>query len=122
MAGSKIPGWILFRADLSFAGTSSENASLRKCSMPGYGSAIEYEPADVVSQPLIVQNKITNCIRQLLTLPLTFQATCLVPFPLHNSCPYSPYCIGGCAQLMCRNMRYCSSLSGGIGGLSCSAA
>jgi len=38
-------------------------------------SAIEYEPADFVSQPLIVQNKIANRIRQLLTLPLTLQAT-----------------------------------------------
>jgi hypothetical protein len=60
-------------------------------------SAIEYEPADFVSQPLIVQNKIANRIRQLLTLPLTLQATCLVPFTLNDGCPCSLYCIGGCA-------------------------
>jgi hypothetical protein len=60
-------------------------------------SAIEYEPADFVSQPLIVQNKIANCTRQLLTLPLTLQATCLVPFTLNDGCPCSLYCIGGCA-------------------------
>jgi hypothetical protein len=85
-------------------------------------SAVEYKPADFVSQPLIVQNKIANCIRQLLTLPLTLQATCLLPFPLDDGGPCSPDSIGGCAQLMCRNMRYCRSLSGGIGRLSCSSA
>jgi hypothetical protein len=47
-------------------------------------STIEYEPADVVSHPLIVQNKIANGIRQLLALPLTLQATCPVPFTLDD--------------------------------------
>jgi len=73
-------------------------AVLGRCSVLGCPrSAIEYEPADFVSQPLIVQNKIANHIRQLLTLPLTLQATCLVLFTLNDGCSCSLYCIGGCA-------------------------
>jgi hypothetical protein len=36
-------------------------------------SAVEYRPADVVSQPLIVQDKIANRIRQLVALPATLE-------------------------------------------------
>src|SRR5215467_10484235 len=71
------------------------------CGRPGVfsirRSAIEYEPTDFVSQTLIVQNKIANRIRQLLTLPLTLQTTCLVPVALNNGCPCSLDGISGCA-------------------------
>src|SRR5512133_42977 len=36
-------------------------------------SAVEYQPADVVSQPLIVQDKIANRIRQLVALPAALE-------------------------------------------------
>jgi hypothetical protein len=74
-------------------------------------SAVEYEPAELVSQPLIVQDEIADRIRKLLALPLTLPAACLVPFTLSGGCPCSPDGIGGCAQLMCRNMRHGCSLS-----------
>jgi hypothetical protein len=62
-------------------------------------SAVEYEPADFVSQPLIIQNKIANLIRQLLMLPLTLQTACSrsIPFTHSDGCPRSLDCIGGCA-------------------------
>lgn len=38
-------------------------------------SAVEYRPADVVSQSLIVQDKVANRIRQLVALPVAFEPT-----------------------------------------------
>ena len=46
---------------------------------------------------LIVQNQIANRTRQLLTLPLTLQTTCPVPFALTDCRTRSLDCIGGCA-------------------------
>jgi hypothetical protein len=81
-------------------------------------SAIEGEPADFVSQALIVQNKFPDRIWQLFTLPLTFQATCLIPLTLSDGCAYRLDRIGGCPQLMCGNMRHGCGLSGGVGRIS----
>jgi hypothetical protein len=36
-------------------------------------SAVEYRPADVVSQPLIIQDKIANRIWQLVALPAALE-------------------------------------------------
>jgi hypothetical protein len=86
-----------------------------RCWHPDALSAIEYEPANFVAQPLIVQNKSANRIRQLLTLPLTLQATCLVLFTLNDGCPRSLYCIGGGAEFVRGYMCDDTSLSSSIG-------
>jgi hypothetical protein len=77
-------------------------------------SAIEYEPADFVAQLLVVKHEIPDFARKLCTLPLTFQATCLVTLTFIGRCACGPDCVGSCTQLMRCHMCHCRSLSGCI--------
>jgi hypothetical protein len=77
-------------------------------------SAIEYEPADFVAQLLVVKHEIPDFARKLCTLPLTFQATCLVTLTFIGGCACGPDCVGSCTQLMRCHMCHCRSLSGCI--------
>ena len=47
-----------------------------RCWHPDALSAIEYEPANFVAQPLIVQNKIANRLRELVALPTALESPC----------------------------------------------
>jgi hypothetical protein len=37
-------------------------------------SAVKHRPADVVSQPLVVEHELANRLRELVTLPLTLES------------------------------------------------
>jgi hypothetical protein len=77
-------------------------------------SAIEYEPANFVAQLLVVKHKIPDFARKLCTLPLTFQATCLITLTFIDRRACGSDCVCRCTQLMRCHMCHCRSLSGCI--------
>src|SRR5258706_9233844 len=77
-------------------------------------SAIEYEPADFVSQSLIVQNKIANRIRQLLTLPLTLKPAGILFLAIRCGRTHGLDRVGCSAEFVGGNMSYRRGLPGSI--------
>jgi hypothetical protein len=80
-------------------------------------SAVEYRPADVVSQPLIVQDKIANRIRQLVTLPAALESagTLALAFRRSRACGLDRVSCG--AELVRGDVRDYRCLTGSIRGM-----
>src|SRR5437660_6126957 len=79
-------------------------------------SAVEYRPADVVSQPLIVQDKIANRIRQLVALPVALEPASALALAERSSRACGLDRIGCGSELMggdmCDDRRLTSSIRG----------
>jgi hypothetical protein len=71
-----------------------------KASMRPDRSAVEYEPAGVIAQALIVEHEIADFGRKLLALPLAFHT----PGSLARRRLHCPDCISRGAQFMGRDM------------------
>jgi hypothetical protein len=80
-------------------------------------SAVEYRPADIVSQPLIVQNKIANGIWQLVALPAALEAAAALALAFRRSRARSPDRVGCGAEFMRGNVRDRRRLTGSICGI-----
>jgi hypothetical protein len=84
-------------------------------------SEIEYRPADLISQPLIIQDKIANRIRQLVALPEAFKPARTIPLAFRRICRYCRTHgldrVGRGAQLVRGDVRYRRSLTGSIRGM-----
>jgi hypothetical protein len=76
--------------------------------------AVEHRPADSVSQPLVIQHKIADCIRQLLALPLTFLPTRAFTLAIWRSRAYRLDCVGRCAEFVGGDMSYRRGLPSSI--------
>jgi hypothetical protein len=76
--------------------------------------AVEHRPADVVSQSLIIQDKVADRFRQLLALPLAFPTTGGLALPLWRGCPHGLDCVGRSAELVGGNMRHRRRLAGSV--------
>ena len=76
--------------------------------------AVEHRPADFVSQPLVIQHKIADRIRQLLALPLTFLPTGAFTLAVWRSRAYRLDCVGRCAEFVGGDMSYRRGLPGSI--------
>ena len=79
--------------------------------------AVEHRPADVVSQSLIIQDKVADRFRQLLALPLAFPTTSGLALPLWRGCPHGLDCVGRSAELVGGNMRHRRRLARSVGGV-----
>ena len=77
-------------------------------------SAVEHRPADVVSQPLIVQNELTNLIGQLLALPLALEPASALGLALKGRCTYCLDCVSSSTEFVCGHMPDCSRLTGSV--------
>ncbi len=77
-------------------------------------SAIEYEPAIRVAQPLIVEHETSDFAGKLGVLPLALQATRLHTFILRSRRACSSDCVGCCAQFVGGHMSHRRSLPGGV--------
>jgi hypothetical protein len=99
-------------------------------------SAVKYRPANVVAQSLVVQDKLTNCLRELVALPPALESTGAITLSFRYGSPYSFDRVGGSTKLMrgdvgdqrrlsssIRSMARCSAqISGsGVGMTACRA-
>ena len=82
-----------------------------------YPLAVEHRPADVVSQSLIIQDKVADRFRQLLALPLAFPTTGGLALPLWRGCPHGLDCVGRSAELVGGNMRHRRRLARSVRGV-----
>jgi hypothetical protein len=85
-------------------------------------NAVEHRPADVVSQSLIIQDKVADRFRQLLALPLAFPTTGGLALPLWRGCPHGLNCVGRSAELVSGNMRHRRRLARSVRGMSSGSA
>ncbi len=58
-------------------------------------SALKHRPADVVSQPLVVEHEIANRVRELVTLPSALQSPCGIALAFRHGSTYGLDGIGG---------------------------
>jgi hypothetical protein len=79
--------------------------------------AVEHRPADVVSQSLIIQDKIADRFRQLLALPLAFPTTGGLALPLWRGCSHGLDCVGRSAEFVGGNMRHRGRLARSVRGM-----
>src|SRR5262249_40515806 len=80
-------------------------------------SAVEYRPADVVSQPLIVQDKIANRIWQLVALPPALEPPCALALSFRRGSTCGLDRIGGRTQLVRGDVRDDCCLTSSICGM-----
>jgi len=84
---------------------------------------IEYEPAILVAQFLVVKHEFSDFAGKLCALPLTLYATSLyTTFSFRSRRACSPDCVSRCAQFVSCHMSHRSGLSGGVSRISCRAA
>ena len=77
-------------------------------------SAVERRPADVVSQPLIVQDELANRIGQLLALPLALEPASALGLALKGSCTCRLDRVSSSTEFVCGHMPDCSRLTGRV--------
>ena len=85
-------------------------------------STIEHRPADIISEPLVVQNKLSDRLRQLLALPLALAPAYILFFPFRCSRTRGLDRVGRSTQLVCGDMRHHCGLTGGKCGVPSSSA
>src|SRR5438552_13668175 len=85
-------------------------------------SAVEYRPADVVSQPLIVQDKSANRIRQLVALPAALEPAPTLVLAFRRSRAHGLDRVGCGAELVRGDVRDRRRLTGSIRGVALRSA
>lgn len=81
---------------------------------PSGPSAVEHRPADLVSQPLILQDEFTNCIRELCALPAALEPAGALFLTWGGSRSHGLDRVSRSAQLMGRDMRHRCGLAGRV--------
>src|SRR5512144_3251287 len=77
-------------------------------------SAVEHRPADVVSEPLVVQNKLANRLWQLFALPLALEPASALPLTFRGSRTRGLDRVGRSTKLVCGDMCHRCRLAGSI--------
>ncbi len=68
--------------------------------------AVEHRPANVISEPLVIQNKLPNCLGQLLALPLALKLASTFPLAWRGSRACGLDRVGRSPEFVCGNMRH----------------
>jgi hypothetical protein len=82
---------------------------------PDVRSAVKRQPAEVISQPLVVKYELANCVRELVALPSALESPCGFGFFARRGSSGGLDRIGGRTELV-RNGR---GLASSVGGMSC---
>jgi len=82
-------------------------------------SAVEREPAQLVAQPLVVEDEFADLVGKLSTLPLALQAAGLLAFVLGRRRPCRPDRVGRGPELVGRHMAHRPGLAGSVPGMTC---
>jgi hypothetical protein len=77
-------------------------------------SAVEYRPADVVPQPLVVKHEFTNRLRELVALPVAFESPGDPVLAVRCGSTCGLDCIGGCTEFMCGDVCDGPGLASGL--------
>ncbi len=85
---------------------------------PGGLSAVEHEPADVVPQPLVVEDELANRRREMIALPTTFTAGRVIALSLRCGGPCGLDRVRGRAEIVRSDMCDVGGLGSGISGMS----
>ena len=80
-------------------------------------SAVEHRPADVVSQPLIVQDQFANRIRELFALPTALEPAGALTLASGSRRTRGLDRVGRSTELVCGDMRHHRRLAGSICGM-----
>ena len=86
---------------------------------PDARSAVEHRPADVISQPLIVNYELANRLRELVTLPPALESPCglILAFRRGSTCRFDR--VGGRTELVRGDMCDGPGLAGRVRGMPC---
>src|SRR5438477_12378520 len=84
---------------------------------PSRPSAVEDRPADVVSQPLIVQDEFANHVRELFALPTALEPSGALTLASGGRRAHGPDRIRRSPKLVCGDMRHHSRLAGSVCGV-----
>ncbi len=82
---------------------------------PSRPSTVEDRPADLVSQPLVVQDEFTNHLRKLFALPTTLEPAGALALPSVGRRTHGLDRVGRSAELVCGDVRHHRRLAGSIG-------
>ena len=80
-------------------------------------SAVEHRPADLVPQPLIIQNEFADRCRQLFALPTTLEPAGALTLVSGGRGTRGPDRVGRSTELVCGDVRYRCRLAGGERGV-----
>src|SRR5438034_10346827 len=98
---------------------ASTDALVGQCWRPDAQSAVEYRPADVVPQPLVVEYELANRVRELVVLPPALESPCVLALSFRGSSACGLDRIGGRTELMRRDVCDGRGLAGSVGGMPC---
>jgi hypothetical protein len=84
---------------------------------PSRPSRVEDRPADLVSQPLILQDEFANHIRQLFALPTALEPAGALTLPSGGRRTHGLDRVGRSTKLVCGDMRHHCRLAGSICGV-----
>src|SRR5258708_25947322 len=80
-------------------------------------SAVERRPADVVSQPLIIQDQFADRVRELFTLPSALEPPGVFTLAFRSGCTRRLDRVGRRSELVRSDMRHRRGLTGGLCGM-----
>ncbi len=86
---------------------------------PHARSAVKHRPADVVPQPLVVKNELTNRLRELVTLPVALESPCGLALAFWRGSTCGLDRIGGCTEFVCRDVCDGPGLASSVRGIPC---
>ncbi len=86
---------------------------LSSAGKPSLPSAVEHRPADLVTQPLVVQHEIADLFWEQLALPAALLPTGTLGLAFRSTGPYRLDRVGGSTELMSRNVSNRRRLAGG---------
>ena len=86
---------------------------------PGRVSELKHRPANGVSQPLVVKNKVPNGVRELVALPLALESSGSLAFSRRHRSTHCLDGVGGRAEFVGSNMGHGCCLSRGKCGVTC---
>ena len=78
---------------------------------------VERRPADVVPQPLIIQDQFADCVRELFTLPSALEPPGVLTLAFRSGCTRRLDRVGRSTELVCGDMRHHCRLAGSIPGV-----
>jgi hypothetical protein len=82
-------------------------------------SAVEGKPAQLVAQPLVVEHKFSDLVRELGALPLALQAASRLALVFNHCRPRRLDRVGRSTELVSRHMAHRRGLAGSVRGMPC---
>src|SRR3981081_745959 len=108
------------RKELSNCATSPRSSApwdAMQCRRPDAHLAVEHRPTDVVPQPLVVEYKLADRLRELIALPLALESPCALALSSRRggTCGFDRR--GGRTELVRRDVCDDRCLAGGVRGM-----